>query len=469
MARRRSGPTTSARKGPRNGPRNGPGPGQVRGVAARVLQDVEARAAFSNRVLSEHLERHPDWDVRDRGLLTTLVYGVLRHRTRLDAHVDAHAARPAGLRGEVRQLLRVGALELRELQHPPHAVLTEAGHAAARLRGGEGLRRAVHGILAAVAEHGDALDQALSSAAPLDVLDRRFSIPRWLAGRWRKQLGDEAALARAMALAEPPPLDVRLDLHRGDRAELIARLRADHPRAELEEVPDQPAALRLRGAGDLFHGPLHDEGLVSVQGLAAQQPARWLDPRPGERVLDACAGLGVKTLQLAELMHRRGTVIAADLDPRHHHDHEHLAVRGRLGGQLEHLYVVADLAQPVPELDPPDGPAFDAVLLDVPCTGLGNLARHPEIRWLRRFDDLAARAELQRALLRQSLQRVRPGGRLVYAVCSPEPEEGPAVVDAVLAEHGPGFTVTAARCFTPEHDRTEGFFVARLDRAAAAP
>ncbi len=437
--------------------------GEIRGLAARVLQEVEQRRAFSNRVLSDHLERNPDWAARDRGLLTTLVYGVLRHRTRLDAHIDAHATRPAGLHGEVRQLLRVGAFELRELAHPPHAVLTEAGHAAARLRGGAGLRRAIHGILAGVDEHGEALDEALSAAAPLDVLDRRWSIPRWLAGRWRKQLGESLALARARALADPPPIDVRLDVHRGGRDAILARLMADHPRARIEEPSDDPTALRLRGAGDLFHGPLHDEGLLSVQGLAAQQPARWLDPRPGERVLDACAGLGVKSLQLAERMHRRGTVIAADLDPRHHDDHEELAVRGRLPAELEHRYVVADLTGDVPELD--DGPPFDGVLLDVPCTGLGNLARHPEIRWIRRFEDLAARAELQRALLRRNLARVRPGGRLVYAVCSPEPEEGPEVVQAVLDERSvPGFHLHACHCYTPEENGTEGFFVARLDR-----
>lgn len=429
-------------------------------MAARVLQAVEQRQAFSNRVLSEHLERRAQWDARDRGLVTTLVYGVLRHRTRLDAHVDAHATRPAGLRGEIRQLLRVGALELRELGHPAHAVLTEVGHAAARLSGGAGLRRALHGILAQVDAHGAELDDALDSAVGLDALERRWSIPRWLAGRWRKQLGDDVALRRARALAVPPPVDVRLDLHRGERSELLERLVADHPRARVEPVEGQPQALRLHGAGDLFHGPLHAEGLVSVQGLAAQQPAQWLAPQPGERVLDGCAGLGVKTLQLAELMGRRGTVIAADLDPRHRDDHDELAARGRLGDPLEHAYVVADLTEPSEELD---GEPFDAVLLDVPCTGLGNLARHPEIRWLRRYEDIAARAELQRALLQRALGRVREGGRLVYAVCSPEPEEGPGVIEAVLGEH-PGWQVSEQRCFTPEDDGTEGFFVARLQR-----
>lgn len=445
-----------------------PAPGQVRGLAARVLRDIDQRAAFSNRVLSEHLERNLGWQARDRGLLTTLVYGVLRHRSRLDAHIDAHARRPARLRGEIRQLLRVGALELLELRHPPHAVLTEVGHAAARLTGGGGLRRTMHGILDAVAREGVALDERLGEGSTLDVLERRWSIPRWLGGRWRKQLSDATAITRARALAQPPPIDLRVDEHRGTRDAVLLRLQADHPRARVELPPEQPQALRVHGGGDLFHGPLHDEGLISVQGLAAQQPARWLQPRPGERILDACAGLGVKTLQLAELMERRGTIVAADADARHEHDHEMLAARGRLAAPLEHRYVVADLTDAAsdPQLD---AAPFDAVLLDVPCTGLGNLARHPEIRWLRSFEDIAARVQLQRALLARQLPRVRPGGRLVYAVCSPEPEEGPGVIQAMLAEASPDpargrWRLSSQRTFTPETDDTEGFYVARLDR-----
>lgn len=432
-----------------------------RGLAARVLRQLEQRQGFSNRVLSEHLERHSHWDARDRGLVTTLVYGVLRHRTRLDAHIDAHARQPGKLRGELRAVLRVGAYELVELHHPPHAVLTEAAGVAGQLAGGEGMRRAISGILASVAEHAAATDARLAGGAPLDVLDQRWSIPRWLGGRWRKTLGDDAALARARALAEPPPIDVRLDLGRITADQACERLRADHPRVQIERVDDQPQALRLRRAGDLFYGPLHDDGLLSIQGLAAQQPARWLAPKPGERILDACAGLGVKTLQLAELMERRGTLIAADVDDHHAADHEALAQRGRLPPELALDYIVADLAKPHPALD---AEPFDAVLLDVPCTGLGNLARHPEIRWQRRYEDLAARAELQRTLLHATLPRVRPGGRLVYAVCSPDPMEGRAVVDAVIGE-APGWTTTRSHTFTPEGDGTEGFFVARLDRA----
>jgi 16S rRNA (cytosine967-C5)-methyltransferase len=119
----------------------------------------------------------------------------------------------------------------------------------------------------------------------------------------------------------------------------------------------------------------------------------------------------------------------------------------------------ADLTQP--ELNAVDGERYDAVLLDAPCTGLGNLGRHPELRWNCRYEDIAACAELQRRLLVQCLARVRPGGRLVYAVCSLEPEEGPSLVRAVTAAHA-GWTLELEQSWTPELEATDGFYLARL-------
>lgn len=441
--------------------RNTPRP---RSLAARILRDVERRDGFSNRILSEHLEANPGLDARDRGLVTTLVYGVLRHRSRLDHHIAQVARNPTGLKGLVRQLLRVATFELRELDRPARVAISEAQAVARELEGGK-LGPVVQAVLAGVDREGAAVDAASEGARPLDAMELRWSIPRWLAGRWIKQLGPEQALARAKAVLEVPTVDLRVDVGRMEPARAAERLREDHPGISIETVEGQPQALRTRGGGDLFYGPLHDGGLISVQALGSQQAAQLLAPRPGERVLDACAGLGTKTLQLAELMGRRGTLVAADADAKRLEGQDDLRRRGALEDSELQLQVVAgDLTAALAGVD--DGGPYDAVLLDAPCTGLGNLARHPEIRWRAQFADVGERATLQRTLLERCLDRVKPGGRLVYAVCSLEPEEGPDIVKTV----SPGRAkVVRAQTWTPEAHHADGFYCALLEPTDPGP
>lgn len=412
-------PEPSARRSP-----------SARVLAVRVLRDVARHQGFSNRWLSHHLERAPTMDPRDRGLATTLVYGVLRHRTRLDAHIDAHAKRAAGLRGEVREVLRVAAFEQLELERPPAIAITEALHALAVLDRSGRLGGAAQAILSAIDRTGKDIDQTLEHAPPLDALERRWSIPRWLAGRWLARHGPERARRRARALAEPPPVDLRIDLSRTNLDTIRQRLAAEHPGARVHTVPGDPRALRVHGGGDLFYGALHGEGLVSVQGLAAQQAAVLLAPEPGELVLDACAGMGVKTLQLAELMQRRGRIVAVDRDPEALEALDDLAQRGRLTGSaltLEHF--AADLREPDPRLD---AALFDRILLDVPCSATGVIRRHADIKLLRRAEDIPALAQRQRQLLTQAWSMLRPGGQLLYASCSVLKDETAAVVGEFL-------------------------------------
>jgi 16S rRNA (cytosine967-C5)-methyltransferase len=426
-------------------------------VACKALRTIDKTRGFSNRVVGDLLERTADLTPGARGLVTALVYGVLRHRARLDAHIDARARDPKALGAVPRELLRIGAYEILELGRPPGNAIGHAVDAAKSFDPSRALSGLVHGVLGSIAEHGNALDTKHEHAAPLDALDKRWSIPRWIAGRWLKQLGPERATLRARRLAEVPSVDLRVDLSRIDLDTAQSRLQEERPDATIERVADSPQALRVRGGGDIFYGPLHDDGLVSVQGLAAQQPAIALDPKPGMRVLDACAGLGTKTLQLAELMQREGTIVAADREQGKLAEHARMIERGRLD-TLDLHFVAADLAAPCPALDA--FAPFDAILLDVPCTGLGNLARHPEIRWHRQHADIATAAALQAALLARVATYLRPGGRLVYAACSPEPEEGPAIVRAAI-----DLELQSERTWTPEDDATEGFYVATLVRS----
>ncbi len=430
-------------------------------LAVKALRTIDRTRGFSNRIVGDLLERSAGLVGGARGLVTSLVYGVLRHRTRLDAHIDACARDPKGLGAVPRELLRVGAYEIIELGRAPGNAIGHAVHAARAFDPSRTLSGLVHGVLGSIAQGAAELDARLATGSPLDVLERRYSIPRWLAGRWLGRLGPDVALARAQRVCEVPSVDLRVDLTRIDAGTTRLRLLEERPQAVVETVIDMPQALRVRGGGDLFFGALHDEGLVSVQGLAAQQPAIVLAPAAGDRVLDACAGIGVKTLQLAELMHRRGLLVAADREPGKLAEQARLTERGRMGeGTLDLRFVAADLTEPCAELL--ELAPFDGIVLDVPCTGLGNLARHPEIRWHRQYADIAAAAEQQNRLLARLWPLLRAGGRLVYAACSAESEEGPAVVRAAL-EGGP-LELTSERTWTPEADGTEGFYVAELTR-----
>ncbi len=433
----------------------------ARQIALRTLRQIEQREGFSNRILSEQLEKHPGLDPRDRGLVTTIVYGVLRHRARLDRLIDAVARDPRKVKGNPRMLLRIGAFELRELDRPLPIVSAEIVKASRAIDPRGGLKGLLVGILSAIDREGERLDAEASAAPPAQGLEQRWSVPAWLAARWVEQLGPEGALARARAVAEPPWVDLRVDLGRIDRDTALARLREELPRARIEAPEEHPQTLRVRGGGDLFHGPLHEEGLIAVQGLGSQQAALLLAPQPGERVLDACAGMGGKTVHLAELMERRGSIVAMDRDADRLEQLELQRERAGLDRpQLELRVLERDLGAVV---DPAAiGGPFDAILLDAPCTGLGNLARHPELRWTSSAADVAECATVQRSLLDRALGLLAPGGRLVYAVCSLEPEEGPAQV-STLVDAGRVHCERQA-AFTPEEHGCDGLFVALLRR-----
>ncbi len=406
-------------------------------------------------MLAEHLLAwSADLARRDRALVTNLVYGVLRHRARLDALIDAVADRPDRLSARVRTVLRVGAFELRELGHPAHVAISQAQALREAFDNQGALRGLVQAVLAGIDRDGAAVDARHEAGKPLDALALRWSVPRWLAGRMLKQLGPERALARARALVLPPSVDLRVDLGRTDADTVAASLTEADPKLTLETVVNQPQALRVRSGGELYRS-----GHFAIQGLGAQQAGLAGAPQPGERVLDACCGMGTKTLHLAELMQRRGVLVAADVSRDRLDAHAELITRGGLDHpDLEFRSVHADLCDyPVAGID---DQRYDLVLLDAPCTGLGNLARHPELRWNLRFEDIATCAARQHQLLAACVARVAPGGRLVYAVCSLEPEEGPDVVRTIAAAHG--LQLDLEQAWTPETEACDGFYLARL-------
>jgi 16S rRNA (cytosine967-C5)-methyltransferase len=423
----------------------------AREVALDVLGRVAARrATLADALAAPAAER---LDERDRAFLHELVLGALRRRGWLDHALARLSSRPlSAVSPGVLDALRLGAYQLLFLRVPPHAALSESVELARRAEPrSAGFANAV---LRRLQREGPPPEPD-PVADPVAWLTTAGSLPAWLAERWCARLGAKAAVARARALLVPPPTHVRLNPRVADAERQVAA-------AGVSLRPTRiPGALEAEGSR---LGPLAERALLYVQDAASQLVA--LLAADDGRVLDACAAPGGKALLMADLA-PRSRVIAAEPSLRR------LATLVRLRsrwGATNVLPLAGDARRP------PFAVAFDAVLLDAPCSGLGTLARNPDVRWRLAPEDLARHAARQAELLESLAPLVRPGGRLVYATCSVEPEENEGVVRPFLEAH-PEIEVDAlppwAAPFAdggflrldPARHRADAFFAARLRRA----
>jgi 16S rRNA (cytosine967-C5)-methyltransferase len=275
--------------------------------------------------------------------------------------------------------------------------------------------------------------------AALAYFSITLSHPDWLAARWLDRFGFDAAEAWMQFDNAPAPLTLRANRLRATPEEVIARLATDAIR--LRPGRFAPDALIVEEGHPLR---ARQEGLFVVQDEGSQLVALLAEPRPGWRVLDACASPGGKTTALAAALNGTGALVACDV-----RDRRMALLRKTLSaaGADEVRLVQADLLKPLPFTRP-----FDLVLVDAPCSGLGTLRRDPDIRWRRRESDLPTLAAAELVMLQHAADAVAPGGRLVYATCSSEPEENEGVVDAFLATT-PGFAPLDAREAAPRLPR----------------
>jgi 16S rRNA (cytosine967-C5)-methyltransferase len=394
-------------------------------------------------------------DPRDRAFLHELVMGTLRRRGALDGAITRLLDKPfAKLPPATRDVLRLGAYQVLHLRVPDRAAVAEsvelARQEAPRTTG------LVNAVLRRLSREGAARAPD-PDREPVAWLTSEGSLPPWLADRWVRRLGAAAAVARARAFLEEPPTAFRFNPRVPDVEARVIAAGVEPRRLPVPGAWEADAAARLI--------PLAADGAVYLQDQASQLVAH-LAAGHGVR-LDACAAPGGKALLMADLAGAQGRVVAADASARRL---KTMAGAVSAWGAENLRLAGAD------GLRPPFRPAFDAVLLDAPCSGLGTLGRHPDIRWRARPEDIPRHAARQQRLLDALSALVRPGGRLVYSVCSAEPEEGPAVLETFLggrsdlipatlpawaAPFGAGPGVCATR---PETHGGDAFFVAALDR-----
>jgi 16S rRNA (cytosine967-C5)-methyltransferase len=382
-----------------------------------VVRRVNEEGAYADRALHGTAR---DLDARDRALAKRLAFGTVQRQGTLDWVIARHVDRR--LDPPVRAALQLGLYQLLFTDVAPHAAVAESVELAKPSPGA----KLVNAVLRKVQRAGGVELPADTNPKGAAI---RHSHPEWLVQLWWDWLG--AAETRALLAAdnEPAELALRINPLAGVDVDLEGRREDD--------------ALIIDGPLDVLAHPLYAAGAITPQSRASQRVARAVDPQPGERILDLCAAPGGKTTHLAALMGDRGEVVAVERHPQRARALEAQARRMHATSVRVH---VADAREVTPEAL---GGRFDRVLVDPPCSGLGTLRSHPDLRWRASPQSIEELRREQEAIVAAAHGALAPGGRLVYSTCTLSPRE--EIVDG-----------TVERTF-PHRDDTDGFYIAVAD------
>lgn len=447
----------------------------ARYITIEILCSWEERSLPVDQVMEQCIASMGLGDPRDRQLIMSLVYGVIRWRGYLDLVVEKFSKHPLSkMKSRTLQALRVGIFQLLFLDRvPASAAINETVQALKDMKQPKWLTGFVNGILRNVDRERrnipDPLHPQNSASLPEPAL---LSHPEWLIDRWKNRYGaaETAAICRKNNTAAP--LCLRVNTLRTTPSGFLEKL----SQAGLKAEPGKfsPLAITLVD----YHGPVTEipgfaEGLFQVQDEAAQLVSLLLGPlQPGKSYLDACAGLGGKTTHLAQMLPLKSKLVA--IEPN-------IGRIKKLKENLERLRLdrtVTIVEGTVDSLLPARKATFGGILIDAPCSGLGVIRHHPDIRWNRRPANLLHYQDKQLSILASGAKLLAPGGILVYATCSTEPEENDEVVKKFLATH-PHFIVSDCREVMPVNaaglinsqgffrtlpgqDDMDGFFAAKL-------
>jgi 16S rRNA (cytosine967-C5)-methyltransferase len=421
-------------------------------AAADILFRVDRESAYADVLLGARL---PDFALADRRLITRLVLGTIAWQGRLDYELKRLTGRQLiSIQPVALEILRMGLFQLRFLDRiPKHAVVDTAVTIAKR----NVQARKAAGFVNAV------MRRATRQTVPMPSGERdkknclaiTFSHPRWMVERFVEWFGVADAERLMAANNDAAPNVIRLNLARGSPNELIEKLRADG--FDIGAPGRAPETIVLAGAPN-FGSRAYRNGLFHAQSEASQMVARMLAPRAGATVIDCAAAPGGKATHLAEIVGPRSRVIALDVNLNGLRNARSLA---RRLGHRNIEFACGNLTA-----DAPLAPAsFEYVLLDAPCTGLGTLREHPEIKWRLKASDIPRMAEIQLQMLDNASALVRRGGAIVYSVCSIAPEEGEGVVGKFLTRHA-DFEIdrsVASRAELKEFIDSSGFMKTRPD------
>jgi 16S rRNA (cytosine967-C5)-methyltransferase len=450
-----------------------------RRLAAEILKRVDQQRRTLDHWLHWADARHPELQPMDRAFIRSIVFGTLRWQGRLDWIISHFTVRNTkAINPLVCIILRMGLFQLLYMDRvPTSAAVNTSVELAKQLKRGwaSGF---INKVLRRATMESESLPWPDMDNDPVQDLVVNQSFPQWMISRWIRQWGIQPTRDLCRAFNSIAPTTLRTNTLKIQRAELIKALNTDA--ATARPTPYAPEGIVISNPkGGLLRQPAFDQGWFQIQDEAAQLVSHLLNPQPGQTVWDACAGMGTKTGHMAQLMKNQGRLIAGDI-------HEH-KLEG-LSAEMQRLDIT--IVQRC-KLDLHDNgslqglPAFDRILLDAPCSGMGVIRKNPDSKWSLTPEALIGHHRRQVDFLDAVCGNLKPGGILVYSVCSMEPEETDRVVEEFLLSHPEfgiyGESVGAMRIFkalmteehrlrtTPQDHDMDGFFAAALIKENGTP
>jgi len=444
-----------------------------RAICLDILSRVEKADRHPDSLLTDSFKRYRYFTPVDRSFLTELTYGVLRWRGKLDWVIRHFSRIPfEKIESGILNILRLGLYQILFLSKTPSsAAVNESVELAKKIRG-KGGAAFVNAILRSVLRVKGQVSYPKMDEDPTVHISAVESHPLWLVRRWAEEVGLEETMRICAFDNKISPLTLRTNTLKIEREELIEKL---------EEKGLRPIRSSFSKEGILLDNPpptselpFLKAGLYILQDEASQLVTSILDPKPGERILDACAAPGGKTTHIAQKMENKGEIYALDLTREKLNRVEKLCRSLGIGIVKT---VKGDASRPMPNLR---GLKFDRILADVPCSGFGTLRRNPDLKWRRTEEDITRLSVLQSSILQNLAAYAKEGGVLVYSTCTVFHEENEDVVEKFLTEH-PEYKLDRigdilperCRCFIksgyfktfPPKAEMDGFFVARMIKA----
>jgi 16S rRNA (cytosine967-C5)-methyltransferase len=398
-----------------------------REAAVRALGAVIVGGGYSDTVLDILLTRDRTLTAEDRALATEITYGALRNLGRIDYVLSSFSKRnPNTLDPDVRNILRAALYQILFLDKiPPYAAVDEAVRLAA-VFGKRSAGSFINGLLRNTLRGIGAVNFPSEATDPEGFLVVCCSLPVWLARFMIERFGRDRAAVIGRRYAERPPVVLRANTLKITRDRLVEELTARG--CDAHRTNRSAWGVVVKGGGALFRTDLYQDGFFSLQDEASQMACLSLGVEPGMRVLDVCSAPGIKGTFCGELMGDRGMVVSVEIN---HTRSMSISENARRLGVRSLAVIRADAMRP--PIRP--GAAFDRVMVDPPCSGLGVIRRNPETKWRLQPHDLSELAHGQRRILEAGAGLVRPGGVLVYAVCTINPDEGQTVAREFQQSH----------------------------------